>query len=171
MTTEVANWGRSAVREFDLARRLVRHSIQNRVLPKYIGSQLVALRDPKVRAIGEEALRSIASQLTDPNFRIFAERDEIHLMNRDGHWHGSDPYEVFDQMVAEVGTLTSEHAFYLGMELCKARTALTLGKQYRQDETLQWGFLTANEISALTRRKHRRDAGRPANPHSQNETP
>ncbi len=160
LTTEVVNWASSSVREFDQARRLVRHSVKNRVLPKYIGSQLVALRDPKVRTIGDDALRGIAARLTDPNFRIFAERGEIHLMNRDGYWHGPDPYEVFDQMVADVGTLTGEHAFYLGMELCKARTALTLGKQYRQDETLQWGFLTVDEISAITRRKHRPDAGK-----------
>ena len=155
LATEVINWGRTSVREFDLARRLVRHSVQNRVLPKHLGGHLVMLRDPKLRAIGEEGLRQLAGRLTDPNFRIFAEGGQIHLMNRDGYWHGTDPYEVFDQMAACVGPLTAEHAFYLGMELNKARTALTLGKQYIQDETLRWGFLTVEEISALKRRKHR----------------
>jgi hypothetical protein len=29
--------------------------------------------------------------------------------------------------------------------MCKAATALTLGKQYRQDEALDWGFLTRQE--------------------------
>ena len=155
LTTEVINWGRTAVREFDQARRLVRHSVQHRVLPKHLGGQLVLLRDPRLRAIGEDGLRQLAGRLTDPNFRIFAEAGQIHLMNRDGYWHGSDPYEIFDQMVAVVGSLTAEHAFYLGMELNKARTALTLGKQYIQDESLRWGFLTVDEISALQRRKHR----------------
>ena len=157
LTTEVINWGRTAVREFDLARRLVRHSLEHRVLPKHLGGQLVMLRDPKLHEIGEEALRQLAGRLTDPNFRVFAERGEIHLMNRDGYWHGNDPYEVFDRMCTDVGTLTAEHAFYLGMELCKANTALTLGKQYLQDESLRWGFLTIDEISAVARRKHRRD--------------
>ena len=155
LATEVINWGTTAVREFDLARRLVRYSVENRVLPKHLGGQLVMLRDPKLRALGEENLRLMAGQLTDPNFRVFAEGGEIHLMNRDGYWHGADPYEVFDQMRAKVGTLDADHAFYLGMELSKARTALTLGKQYIQDETLRWGFLTVEEISALQRRKHR----------------
>ena len=155
LATEVINWGTTAVREFDLARRLVRYSVENRVLPKHLGGQLVMLRDPKLRALGEENLRLMAGQLTDPNFRVFAEGGEIHLMNRDGYWHGADPYEVFDQMRANVGKLDAEHAFYLGMELSKARTALTLGKQYIQDETLRWGFLTVEEISALQRRKHR----------------
>lgn len=161
LATEVINWGSSAVREFDLARRLVRYSVENRVLPKHLGAQLVLLRDPKLRALGEENLRRMAAQLTDPNFRVFAEGGEVHLMNRDGYWHGSDPYEVFDQMRAAVGTLTPEHAFYLGMELSKARTALTLGKQYIQDETLRWGFLTVDEISALQRRKHRTGESEP----------
>ena len=155
LATEVINWGTTAVREFDLARRLVRYSVENRVLPKHLGGQLVMLRDPKLRALGEEHLRLMAGQLTDPNFRVFAEGGEIHLMNRDGYWHGADPYEVFDQMRAKVETLDADHAFYLGMELSKARTALTLGKQYIQDETLRWGFLTVEEISALQRRKHR----------------
>lgn len=158
LTTEVINWGRTAVREFDLARRLVRHSVANHVLPKRLGGDLVLLRDPKLRQLGEEGLRQLAGRLTDPNFRIFAERGEIHLLNRDGYWHGDDPYEVFDRMASTVGTLTAEHAFYLGMELCKARTALTLGKQYVQDEALRWGFLTVEEVSAIQRRKNE---GRP----------
>ena len=32
------------------------------------------------------------------------------------------------------------HAFYLGYELMKAKTALTLGKIYRQDQALTVGF-------------------------------
>lgn len=159
LTTEVINWGRTAVREFDIARRLVRHSLANSVLPKHLGGQLVMLRDPRLHELGEQGLRQLSQQLTDPNFRIFAERGEIHLMNRDGYWHGSDPYEVFDRMVAAVGTLSAEHSFYLGMELCKARTALTLGKQYTQDQALRWGFLTVEEISAVERRR-RESTGR-----------
>ncbi|MBC8115229.1 MAG: dihydropteroate synthase, partial [Candidatus Saccharimonas sp.] len=141
-------------REIDLARRLDRHSIDNHDLPKHHGGQLVLLRDPKTRQLGDEGLRQLAGRLTDPNFRIFAERGEVHLMNRDGYWHGTDPYEVFDRMAADAGVLTAEHAFYLGMELCKARTALTLGKQYTQDEALRWGFLTVDEVSAIQRRRH-----------------
>ena len=45
------------------------------------------------------------------------------------------------------------HAFYLGYELAKATTALTLGKQYRQDQALQWGFLTVPERSVHDRRR------------------
>ena len=159
LTTEVINWCRSSVMELDLARRLLHHSLERGVLPKHVDSSLVMLRDPSVR--GEEAgtLEQLAAGLTDPNFRIFVEhRDRrggvLHVMNRDGHWQHTDPYELFDTVLAETGLeLSSQHAFYLGYELAKARTALTLGKRYVQDEALNWGRLTEQEISAVHRRR------------------
>ncbi|OYW17120.1 MAG: dihydropteroate synthase, partial [Planctomycetales bacterium 12-60-4] len=158
LTTEVINWCRTSVREFDAARKLVRYSLRERRLPKHLDGRLLLLRDPKLHALGDDGLRQLANRITDPNFRIFAERGEVHLLNRDGYWHGDDPYEVFDRMLASVGSLSSEHAFYLGMELMKARTALTLGKQYVQDEALRWGFLTVEETSAVERRKDHRQS-------------
>jgi hypothetical protein len=92
----------------------------------------------------------LAAGIKDPNFRIFAERGELHVINRDGHRHGTDPYELFETL----GPVDAAHAFYLGYEMAKAVTALTLGKTYRQDEPLSWGFLTRAEISA----RHRKDA-------------
>ncbi|MDB5390930.1 MAG: dihydropteroate synthase [Planctomycetaceae bacterium] len=158
LATEVINWCRSAVQEFDIARRLVHHSVKNQVLPKHVDSRLVMLRDTKPRELGAEALADLAANIKDANFRIFSERGEIHILNRDGYWHGTDPYELFDQLPA----LDSKHAFYLGYELAKAVTALTLSKQYRQDEALNWGFLTIPEISAHERRKHARAHETPA---------
>lgn len=155
LTTEVINWAASAVREFDIARRLVKHAIEHQTPAKHIGSQLILLRDPKVREYGEGELAALAAGLTDPNFRIFVECGEIHVMNRDGYWQGTDPYELFDRFSAEA-PLDPSHAFYLGYELAKAVTALTLSKQYTQDQPLQWGFLTRAEPSAHERR---RDAG------------
>lgn len=149
LTTEVINWCRSAVKEFDLARKLVRHSVEHQVLPKHVDSGLVMLRDVKLSELGPEALADLAANIKDSNFRIFVERGELHILNRDGYWHGTDPFEIFDQLPAT----DPSHAFYLGYELCKAVTALTLGKQYRQDEALNWGFLTIPERSAHDRRK------------------
>jgi dihydropteroate synthase-like protein len=144
LTTEVINWARSSVREFDLARRLTRHSIQHHSLPKHVDPQLVVLRDSKLRESGEDVLQALAEKITDPNYRIFAERGEIHVMNRDGYWHGTDPFELFRRVRSNVKTPLSEgHTFYLGYEVCKAATALRLGKQYTQDEELSWGFLSA----------------------------
>lgn len=152
LTTEVIPWCRSAVQEFDLARRVMRHAETNRVLPKHLNSQLVMLRDTKVHELGEAGLRRLAEQIRDANFRIFVERGELHLLNRDGHWHGTDAFELFDAITQTV-PLDAAHSFYLGYELAKATTALTLGKQYRQDQALQWGFLTIPELSAHDRRR------------------
>jgi dihydropteroate synthase len=143
LTTQVINWARSCVKELDLGRRLVHHAVENKVLPKRLEPGLVMLRDPKVPSFGPENLAELARRITDPNYRIFAEGGLIHVMNNAGHLTGTDPFELFDRMqVKDAG-----HAFYIGYELMKAKTALTLGKAYRQDQALDWGFLTEPEIS------------------------
>jgi hypothetical protein len=48
--------------------------------------------------------------------------------------------------------LDAGHAFYLGYEMCKALTALTLGKTYRQDEALDWGLATRAEARHYLKR-------------------
>ena len=156
LTTEVINWARTAVREFDLARRLVYYAQKNRTLPKHVDSSLLMLRDARLPQRDQQELAELASRLTDPNIRIFVECGEIHVMNRDGYWRGTDAFELFDRMTAEMPSLTPSHAFYLGYELSKAVTALTLGKRYTQDESLRWGFLTVPEQSALQRRRQKR---------------
>jgi dihydropteroate synthase-like protein len=146
LTTEVINWCRSSVRELDLARRLVCHAVRERVLPKHLEPNLVVLRDPKLREHGEESLRELAARITDPNFRLFAERGLIHVINGQMFLHGTDPFELFAEMQKR-GAIDPSHAFYLGFEMAKALTALTLGKNYVQDQALRWGFLTREEKS------------------------
>ena len=53
-------------------------------------------------------------------------------------------FVLFDQMTAQE-PIDPSHAFYLGYEMAKAVTALTLGKNYVQDQALRWGFLTVAE--------------------------
>ncbi len=146
LTTEVINWCNSSVRELDLARRLVFHACQYRVLPKRLEPDLLLLRDPKLRAHGQQTLGELAAQVTDRNFRLFAEEGLIHVINRDMHVRGTDPFVLFQEMQAR-GTIDPSHAFYLGYEMAKAVTALTLGKNYVQDQALRWGFLTVPEES------------------------
>lgn len=47
LTTEVINWSRSSVKEFDIARRLMHYAVKNKTVPKRIENQLVMLRVPK----------------------------------------------------------------------------------------------------------------------------
>lgn len=159
LTTEVINWARTSVAEFDRARRLVKYAIENHVVPKRVSEDLVMLRDPRVHHYDREELESLARGLTDPNYRIFVEGSTIHVMNRDGHWTGSDPYELFDEFSRQGPPLDASHAFYLGYELAKAVTAMTLGKDYRQDQALHWGFLTIPEKSAHERRRQQNREG------------
>jgi dihydropteroate synthase len=149
LTTSVINWARSSVRELDLARRLVHHAVARRTLPKHLEPRLVALRDPRVVEFGSDTLRDLQRRIRDPNWRIFAEAGMIHALNNQHILSDTDPFRLFDQM----GVVDSSHAFYLGYEMMKARTALTLSKTYRQDQALEWGFLTVPETSHVARRQ------------------
>jgi dihydropteroate synthase len=152
LTTAVINWARSSVREIDLARRLAYHAVENHVLPKHVEPRLVMLRDPKVAAFGADNLAELSRRIKDPNWRIFAEDGKLYAMNHAHFLCETDPYILFDRM----GVTEPSHAFYLGYELMKARTALTLSKNYRQDQALDWGFLTEPEVSHLDRKKARK---------------
>jgi hypothetical protein len=146
LTTQVINWCRSCVREIDLARRLVHRTWREHLLPKPRHPQLVALRDPRLLEHGEATLRELAARVTDRNFRLFAERGLLHALNDKMYLHGTDPFELFARM-HEREDIDAAHAFYLGYELAKAVTALTLGKNYVQDQALHWGFLSVPEAS------------------------
>jgi dihydropteroate synthase len=85
--------------------------------------------------------------VTDRNYRLFAERGEIHVINGAMYLHGVDPFELFAEMQRRDPKLDAAHAFYLGYEMAKAVTALTVGKNYTQDQALRWGFLTVPEVA------------------------
>ncbi len=148
LTTQVINWARSSVRECDLARRMVRYAVEYGVPPKHVDPRLVTLRDPKLHSYAPEFLDQLAGLIKDHNCRIFADDGVLHLVGSDMHLEDVDPFALFDCLMAtEPRKLDQSHAFYLGYEMAKAITALTLGKEYRQDEALDWGYLTAPEQS------------------------
>jgi len=164
LTTEVIPWARGAVREIDIARRLMHHAVTRQALPKGVDDRLVTLKDPKILAYGEAELRALHRAVTDPNFRIFADEQVITVFNNEIFVRGTDINDLF----AQLGVDEATHAFYLGRELMKAKIAITLGKTYRQEGQLQWGYLTPQEEPSqhvlLTQRSRRRRAGRPRTP-------
>ena len=146
LTTQVINWARTSVAECDIARRLVHYAIANETPPKRICDQLVMLRDTRLNEFGETEIANLATQIRDHNYRIFAEADQIHLIGGGHHFRDVDPFVVFDKLADTAPkNLDASHAFYLGFEMCKAMTAAQLGKQYTQDEALNWGHLTVIE--------------------------
>lgn len=138
LTTEVIPWARGAVRELDIARRLMHYAVTQKTLPKGVDDRLVTVKDPAILAYTEGELRELQRAVTDPNFRIFTDRDTITVFNNELFVRGTDIQEIF----AQLGVDEPTHAFYLGRELMKAKLAITLGKTYRQEGALRWGYLT-----------------------------
>jgi len=138
LTTEVIPWARGSVREIDIARRLMHHAVTHRTIPKGVDDRLVTIKDPAVLAYSQEELRALQAGITDPNYRIFADADGITVFNNERFVRGTNIQEIFDQLGVDEPT----HAFYLGKELARAQLAVTLGKTYRQEGSLSWGYLT-----------------------------
>ncbi|HEV7366465.1 MAG TPA: DUF6513 domain-containing protein [Gemmatimonadales bacterium] len=160
LTTEVIPWARGAVREIDIARRLMHYAVTHRVVPKGVEDRLLTVKDPEILEWDEAELRRLHAAVRDPNFRIFADRQIITVFNNEIFVRGTDIQLIFSQLGVDEPT----HAFYLGRELMKAKLAITLGKTYRQEGALSWGYLTPpddvkSEHVKLTQRSRRRGGG------------
>jgi dihydropteroate synthase len=156
LTTEVIPWARGAVREIDIARRLVYPAVHHHTLPKNVDDRLVTVKDPEILEYDEAELRRLHAAVKDSNFRIFTDRTTITVFNDAIFVRGTDIQEIFGQLGVDEAT----HAFYLGRELAKAKLAITLGKTYRQEGALRWGYLTPpddvkSEHVKLTQRRRR----------------
>jgi dihydropteroate synthase len=141
LTTEVINWARGAVQEAVIAAKLMYFACRRGMPPKHVDGQLLTVKDDELRPYTESELRELQGKVTDPNFRIFTDADWIYVFNADRFVKGTDFNEIFDQLGVDEAT----HAFYLGKELMKATIARELGKNYRQEEPLDWGYLTFAE--------------------------
>ena len=156
LTTEVIPWARGAVREVDVARRLMHYAVTQKTIPKGVDDRLVTVKDAAVLTYSEQELRALQAAVTDPNFRIFADAEAITVLNSEVFIRGTDIQEIF----ARLGVDEAAHAFYLGKELARASLAVSLGKTYRQEGSLSWGYLTPPEDSGrehvrLTQRSRR----------------
>jgi dihydropteroate synthase-like protein len=138
LTTEVIPWARGAVREVDVARRLMHYAVTKHTVPKGVDDRLVTVKDPVVLSYSEAELRALQTQISDPNYRIFADGETITVFNSERFVRGTDIQTIFAQLEVD----DPAHAFYLGKELAKASLAVTLGKTYRQEGALAWGYLT-----------------------------
>lgn len=145
LTTQVINWARTSVREINVARQLMKYAVAEHSLPKHRDPRLVMLRDEKLNEYSSEELKQLQSNIRDRSFRLFASEGKLTALNGEVFVQKTDPFELF----VELGVRDPSHAFYLGWELMKATLALQLGKQYVQDEPLDWGLLTVPEGSHL----------------------
>jgi dihydropteroate synthase len=160
LTTQVIPWARTSVRECDLARRLVHHAVKHQTIPKHLEPLLVMLRDARPAAMTQNAIQQLAAKIKDNNFRLFVNDDNLHVVSSNLQLSDDDPFRLFDRLLQHrPESLDAGHAFYLGFELAKATIARTLGKNYRQDEALDWGMLTEEENFHRVRRtkRHKRE--------------
>jgi dihydropteroate synthase len=141
LTTEVIGWARGAVRETVLAAEIMHLAQRQARPPKHIDSGLVTSRDESMRAPSEDELRAMQAQVSDPNYRLFADADWLYAFNGDRFVRETNMYRVFEQL----DVTDAAHAFYLGKELMKATIARGLYKSYRQEGPLDWGLLSFPE--------------------------
>jgi dihydropteroate synthase len=141
LTTEVIGWARGVVRETVLAAQIMHLAQRQARPPKHVDSGLVTTRDESMRAPSEQELREMQGQISDPNYRLFADANWLYAFNGQRFVREMNMYAVFDQLDVD----DASHAFYLGKELMKATIARGLGKAYRQEGGLDWGLLSFPE--------------------------
>lgn len=136
LATEVSRHACRAVKEADLARRIMHAAKQHATLPKHIHPGLMALHETAPFPYRFDEIWDLARQIKDPSFRIQTSEEGIHIFNRDGLYSSLDPFALYPKLQVEHD---GGHAFYLGVELARAEIAWTLGKRYTQDQPLAWG--------------------------------
>jgi dihydropteroate synthase-like protein len=136
LTTSVSLHARRALREADVARRVMHAARDAQVLPKGISTELATVHAKRPFPYSAEEIDEIARGVRDPNFRVQVSSDGIHVYNRDGHRRGEDPFALYPQLDLETD---GGHAFYMGVQLARAEIAWRLGKRFDQDQPLDWG--------------------------------
>lgn len=139
LATEVSKHACRAVKEADLARRIMHAAKQNNMLPKHIDSGLMALHETAPFPYTLDEIKELAGEITDPSYRIQTSTEGLHIFNRDGFHSATDPFDLYPKLGVEKD---GGHAFYLGVELARAEIAWQLGKRFNQDEALTWGCAT-----------------------------
>lgn len=147
LTTQVSGHARRAVREADVARRMMYAAREGNVLPKGLTDELLTVHAKRPFPDTPEEIGEVARAVRDPNFRIQVAPDGVHIYNRDGHHVAQDVFQLWPKLRLEHD---GAHAFYVGVELAHAQLAWQLGKRYAQDEPLGWGCAVERRSQDLT---------------------
>ncbi len=78
LTTEVISWARGAVRELDIARRLMDYACRNKILPKHLNDGLVTVKDPALRDLQRRRAACHEGANPRPQFSHFC-RSQFYL--------------------------------------------------------------------------------------------
>jgi Family of unknown function (DUF6513) len=143
LATEVSPHCRTAVREADKARRMMYAARKDDSLPKGLDSSLLGMHARKPFPYSAEEINEFYQDVKDPSYRIQVSEEGLHVYNRDGINTNLNPFELFPKL--DLLQDDAPHAFYMGVELSKAQIAWQLGKNYMQDEELDWGVCADNK--------------------------
>lgn len=136
LATEVSPHARRAIKEANVARRMMYAAREDSALPRDFSADLLVAHERRPFPDSAEDIAALAANIKDPNFRIKIAEQGIFMFNRDGLMQDIDPFVFYSQLKLDGDT---GHAFYLGAELARAQIAWQLGKRYTQDEELEWG--------------------------------
>jgi hypothetical protein len=150
LATEVSPHARRAIREADVARRMMYAAKEDNSLPRDFTGDLLIAHERRPFTDTAEEIRELSKSIKDPNYRIKIAREGIFMFNRDGLMLDTDPFAFYPQLQLKDDP---GHAFYLGVELARAEVAWQLGKRYTQDEDLQWGCAVEQAQEDLTQQK------------------
>ena len=148
LTTQVSAHARRAVREADVARRIMHAAARERRLPKGLDDALMTVHAKRPFPDTAEEIAAIAALVRDPNFRVQVSSQGLHVYNRKGLHHAQGAFELWPLLKPQLES-DAAHAFYLGVELAHAELAYRLGKRYVQDQALDWGCAVEREAEDL----------------------
>ena len=148
LTTQVSAHARRAVREADLARRIMHAAARERRLPKGLNDGLMTVHAKRPFPDTAEEIAATAALVRDPNFRVQVSAQGLHVYNREGLHQAQRAFELWPLLEPQLEG-DAAHAFYLGVELAHAELAYRLGKRYVQDQALDWGCAVEREAEDL----------------------
>ena len=137
LVVQVSGHCRNSIRETDIARKIMYFSKINKRLPFRINEGLMTTSNRKPTRKSKKEINEIKNLIKDKNFRIFLSDKGINVLNSDTNIEGTDPFDFYTSLKVEND---ASHSFYLGVELARAQIAYQLGKNYDQDNELEWGI-------------------------------
>lgn len=156
LATQVSRHARRAIREADIARRIMYAAREANRLPKHIDDSLMALHERNPFPLSHDDILELQSAIRDPSYRILSGERGLYVFNRDGLLEADEPFAFFPQLGVEED---GGHAFYLGVEIARAEIAQKLGKRYTQDQPLDWGCAVEVPASPLVNPHDYKPAG------------
>ncbi len=149
LVVQVSGHCKNSIKETDVARKIMHFSKESKRLPFRINNSLMGMSERKPTRKTKKEIKEIKDFIKDKNFRIYLGENGINIFNSTLHIINTDPFEFYEKL--EISEDAS-HAFYLGVELARAQIAWQLGKNYDQDNELNWGVASEKVKQNLKKR-------------------